>query len=447
MAGSFTRNDRTVTPEERPIAATRERHVFISFASADIDLANRVLEGIERAGLRCWIAHRDIAPAASYPAEIAGAVKSSGAMLLLLSAPANVSRHVLREVEMAFNAGVPILPVRIDGQLPSSDLLYFLSTTQWLDAGADVGEDDAARIHTALRALLEGRTPAAGAREEGGWNRWKLATAAAILLVATAAAIWALSNRPSDTPADASPEPVTASGRGGPAAPPDGIRTTVNPRDGATYVWVPAGRFLMGCSAGDPDCEDDEQPVHQVTVAQGFWLGRTEVTEAQYARHADAAVPAAASAEDDLPAAGVTWADAKAYCAAVGGRLPTEAEWEYAARGGTTTRYHDPPAGVAWYEANSGGQARPVGTKAPNAFGLHDMLGNVNEWVRDRYFNAYDDTGGGEVVEPLAPNHFVVARGGSWLSDPAGLRVSRRLEHFLDTAEPFIGFRCAHDAL
>jgi formylglycine-generating enzyme required for sulfatase activity len=202
----------------------------------------------------------------------------------------------------------------------------------------------------------------------------------------------------------------------------------------------------MGCSTGDSDCDDDERPAHGVAIARGFWLGRTEVTAAGY--NSRPGGPPVDASDGHLPAAGVAWAEARDYCAAAGGRLPTEAEWEYAARAGTTTRFHAAPADVAWYEGNSEGRPHPVGTKAPNAFGLHDMLGNVAEWVRDRYYNTYDDSGEDvEVEEPLAPNATAVARGGHWASDTRGLRVSRRLEMIPEAADPIFGFRCAHDTL
>jgi sulfatase modifying factor 1 len=131
-----------------------------------------------------------------------------------------------------------------------------------------------------------------------------------------------------------------------------------------------------------------------------------------------------------------------------GGRLPAEAEWEYAARAGTSTRYYDSLPAIAWFSGNTEEAPRPVAGRKPNAFGLYDMLGNVSEWVLDRYYNAYDDTGDPDTVEqPLAGNAFGVARGGSWVSDPSGVRVSRRLEMVPDAEEPHIGFRCAADRL
>lgn len=207
----------------------------------------------------------------------------------------------------------------------------------------------------------------------------------------------------------------------------------VNPKDNASYVWIPPGRFVMGCSPGDPACAADEQPPRQVEIARGFWLARTE------------AVPPG----DDVPTTGVSWAAAKAHCAAIGGRLPTEAEWEYAARAGTTTRTYDSLPAIAWFADNSQGRPHAAGGRKPNAFGLHDMLGNVSEWVLDRYYsNAYGEPGHpGEVEEPIAGNASGVARGGSWLSDADGVRVSRRLEVLPDAEEPHVGFRCAVDRL
>jgi formylglycine-generating enzyme required for sulfatase activity len=405
---------------------------------------------------------------------------------------------VRREVEIAFNARTPLLPVRMDGVLPSADLEYFLSTAQWLDAGATFEEGEAARLQAVARDLLEKRPVAADAFGGRRASRRTMAigAAAGVLALAVGLLVFNAARGSRDAAAsdpvrplesDAAPAagappardlliaagregttppaaavppdptvapPAGARGAGAPGARPEGgtrdsaIRTRVNPRDGQAYVWIPAGQFSMGCSAGDPDCDSDEQPVHVVTIGKGFWLARTEVTIAQYSKRLEGAPRRGQAGEGDRPVAEVTWAEAKAYCAATGGRLPTEAEWEYAARAGTTARFYGAPAAIAWYAANSGEQAHPVAMKAPNAFGLHDMLGNVAEWVRDRYFNEYDDSGETEeIVEPLASNAFGIARGGSWYSDAGGIRVSRRLEMYPDAAEPIIGFRCAHDGL
>jgi len=136
--------------------------------------------------------------------------------------------------------------------------------------------------------------------------------------------------------------------------------------------------------------------------------------------------------------------EAKAYCAAVGGRLPTEAEWEYAARAGSRERYYDTLSEIAWFEDDSDDSPHPVGQKAANAYGLYDMLGNVSEWVLDRYYNKYDDTTD-EIEEPLPPNSSAVTRGGAWHSNAKGLRASNRIEVERDYADYDTGFRCAID--
>ena len=186
--------------------------------------------------------------------------------------------------------------------------------------------------------------------------------------------------------------------------------TQVNPKDGLTYVWIPAGKFLMGCSPGDTDCAPHESPAHEVAVTKGFWLGRTPVTQQAWLRvtgHNRSHFKG-----PNLPVEMVDWAEAKAYCAAVGGRLPTEAEWEYAARAGSMGPRYGNPNEIAWHYDNSGFKTHDVGQKRPNAFGLYDMLGDVFQWVAD-WYGTYPS---GEQIDPSGPagGQLRVVRGGSW---------------------------------
>jgi formylglycine-generating enzyme required for sulfatase activity len=219
------------------------------------------------------------------------------------------------------------------------------------------------------------------------------------------------------------------------------LRTRTNPKDGLTYVWIPPGTFTMGCSAGDGECNDSEKPAHQVTITRGFWIGQTPVTQEAYERVTGTNPSRFRGAR--LPGEGVTWEEARAYCEAVGMRLPTEAEWEYAARGGDAAARYGPVDVVAWHRGNSDAKTHEVGQKQANGFGLYDMLGNVWEWVADWYERYH----AGPVSDPRGPLSGTsrVLRGGSWYDDPRLARASYRLRIGPENRFHYIGLRCAGD--
>jgi formylglycine-generating enzyme required for sulfatase activity len=216
-------------------------------------------------------------------------------------------------------------------------------------------------------------------------------------------------------------------------------QTKVNPKDGLTYVWIPPGTFQMGCSPGDSECNRAEKPAHQVTLTSGFWIGQTLVTQAAYTSFVGS--NPSIFHGDQLPVEQVSWDGAQAYCKATGMRLPTEAEWEYAARGGTTGAGYAPLVQIAWYSANSDGSVHPVAQKQPNAYGLYDMLGNVWEWVAD-WFGPYSRAG---AVDPKGPptGQGRVLRGGSWCFGAPVIRVSFRVPSGAGLHDYSYGFRCA----
>ena len=203
--------------------------------------------------------------------------------------------------------------------------------------------------------------------------------------------------------------------------------------DGMEFVWVPAGEFRMGSTSSEAD--EGERPLTQVRISRGFYLGKHEVTQGQW-QAVMGSNPSSWFDEcgSDCPMGGVSWNDAQEFIgrlnAAMGDeryRLPTEAEWEYAARAGTSEdRYGDLDA-IAWYRDNSGGHPHPVGQKVPNAWGLHDMLGNVEEWVGDRY----GDYPGGSVTDPrgLGSGSSRAVRGGAWGGGLPGLAEGCRVSY------------------
>jgi formylglycine-generating enzyme required for sulfatase activity len=225
----------------------------------------------------------------------------------------------------------------------------------------------------------------------------------------------------------------------------------VDERTGLTLVAIPPGEFLMGSKQG----YDEEKPVHHVRLTQRIFLGKYPVTNAQYGRYLDmmqvkARIPACWNDrrfnQPEQPVVGVNWYDAVAYCLWAGGRLPTEAEWEYACRAGSTTEYcfgddESVLGDYAWYDKKMGGQTSPVGVKKPNAWGLHDMHGNVWEWCGDwiEFYNKLD------AVNPTGPMQGSerVVRGGDSTSSAKNCRSAVR---DWDSPEYFgreLGFRVA----
>jgi len=215
----------------------------------------------------------------------------------------------------------------------------------------------------------------------------------------------------------------------------------VNPKDGQIYVWIAPGSFQMGCSPGDNECSDNEKPSHAVTISRGFWIAQTLVPQAAYTR-VRGNNPSQSQGER-LPVDRVKWDDASSYCAAVGLRLPSEAEWEYAARAGSgASRYGDLDA-IAWYSRNSGYKTHDVGLKQENAWKLYDPLGNVWEWTNDWYDAIYYSQSPSQDPRGPKSGEYRVVRGGSFEYDARGVRVSYRSAYIPSSAFRDVGFRCA----
>lgn len=280
-----------------------------------------------------------------------------------------------------------------------------------------------------------------------------------------------------------------------------GTRTfKINSIDALEYVAIPAGSFEMGCLPEEGECDADAIPRHSVTLSRGFWLGRTEVTVGAFARFVastkyvtDAERAGKASLlgangaweersganwrnpgfeqKERDPVVLVSWNDAAAFCHWSGGRLPTEAEWEYASRGGVSTGRPGLLKDVAWFADNAGrspldsehiwrtdpknyekliaangNHPHAGGQKNANGFGVDDTIGNVFEWTADWFDEKY--YAASPVQDPTGPETGTlrVQRGGSWNDDPRYASVSFRGRSLPVASDTTFGFRCARDA-
>ncbi len=228
-------------------------------------------------------------------------------------------------------------------------------------------------------------------------------------------------------------------------------------------IRVPAGKFLMGSPAGEAGRDDDEGLQHEVSVeglqhevsVSSFYMGKYEVTQAQWRTVAtklpkvkiDLNPDPSYFKGDNLPVERVSWEEAIEFCdrlsKATGKtyRLPTEAEWEYACRAGTTGPYAGELNSMAWYDSNSGNKTHPVGTKQENGFGLYDMHGNVWEWCMDWYSeNYYSQRVSDNPTGPSAGS-FRLIRGGSWVGNAQDCRSAGRYGLAPTFRDDYLGFR------
>lgn len=211
----------------------------------------------------------------------------------------------------------------------------------------------------------------------------------------------------------------------------------------------------MGSPSVEPERHKAEGPQMRVTLTRGFWLGRTEVTQKQYESITGSNPSTFKSIGGDAPVERVSWIDAMAFCRKLTEReraagrlpegyaytLPTEAQWEYAHRAGSSGAYPSEPEATAWFDRNSGGTTHEVGQKRANPWGFHDMAGNVIEWCLDWY----GDYRGGAVTDPTGPErgYYRMARGGSWRTDARLGRCAARSGGSEGRLDYTIGFRIA----
>lgn len=523
------------------------RDLFVSHSSIDAEIAQTLVGEFEARGISCWVAPRDIPVGGSYQAEIVDAIDGCKAVLLVFSAATNTSEHVLREVELAVQGKKPILPIRIDGALPSGGLKYVLTNKQWIERKGG----NAAAIEAIERTLKGGaapatsmpasppvaaaaRTPAPGARS----GRTALVAAVAAILVLSAGATggWLLLRdrtvppprvaeadppKPAALPPEPAkaPEPIavppqspplTQSGTApttpvppqAPAQAPTEKQTAVAPRPGGTVVIragapedpralkegvhlfqecsecpvmavVPAGKATVGSPTHELGRGPDEGPLQQVVITTPFAIARSEVSFDEWLACVAGGGCNAYRPGDygwgygKQPVINVSWNDAKAYVEWLSRktgapyRLPSEAEWEYAARGCLSAGCASLPfwfgkqitperANYDWrfsYDGSPKAQALrrtvAVTTSEANPFGLHHMHGNVREWVEDCWNQSLAGVPANGAPRLTGDCQTRVVRGGAWSDEPKDVRSAKRSWETVGERRAQIGFRVA----
>lgn len=459
-------------------AALRNVDVFISFAKDDQPVADAVCAGLEAAGRRCWIAPRDVDPGAAWAGMISDAIGSARAFVLIFSDAARNSSHITRELAVALNRELPILPVRADHAAISGPFEYYLADRQWLDITDGRLDAHIATLVQTVSRILDGpetaksvppdsdkeepspraepdparegapRVPPSGSHAAPrklpapglAFGVWISFLAVGIFLLVLMSVIYWLHTR---STANA---PISA---------PDVGSARVNPVDQAAMVFVPAGEFTMGSADNEDNARKDERPAHVVNL-DGYWIYKNDVTVAQYKAFCQATGHAMPHPPtwgwiDDNPVVNVTWDDAAAYASWAGASLPTEAQWEKAARG-TDGRIY--PWGSDWdpnrcahsQKVDDLGSTKPVGSYPLGAspYGAMDMAGNVSQWCSDWYAANYYDLS--PRINPPGPatGRGRVQRGGAWgYGDPEFFRTNRRYQSRPDMSNRGVGFRCS----
>ena len=454
--------------------------LFVSHVSEDRAAALEIVHELERRGVPCWIAPRNVEPGKPFDDEIADALDRCRAMLLIFSEHCNESEYMRREVTVAGESHKVIIPFRIEDAQPRRGLRVRLSDLHWIDAFAS--------RERALDELADRFAPSAAeesesAHEVGQPPRVADEPRREQQDAHQARAGAAERDRQRPEPDGEPPRRKTILIGAGIAAailvgivglvlsgvfatPPTAGQSFHDCRDCPEMVVVPAGQFMMGSSESETDRFPNEGPRRPVTIKVAFAVGKYDVTRAEYAIFAQATSRGGASGcppfsqTDRDPVVCVNWDDAEAYAAWLskttgkGYRLLTEAEWEYAARAGTTTaRYWGDAVGrdnanCDGCDSRWGGKGTsPVGSFAPNPFGLYDMLGNAWQWVEDCNHDTYADAPGDGTAWVSGWNSGACAqrifRGGSWINNPRNVRAADRGYGASNSRSGVTGFRVA----
>ncbi len=465
-------------------------HVFISYDRENQTYTQKLADSLRQRGFDVWMDAR-LESGDRWLRTIEQTVRDSAAVVVVMTPESRDSEWVEREILLAQSESKPIFPLLLRG-----GVFFLLINTRWDDVtnGRLPPDDFYDRLEREVRPpskeeIIEAPEPTVRKERTLTWPLpGLLALVIGVVVVGVVVSgligggeertpipttsVTLVSEGPTPTPVPPAPtsQPPTP-------APGFGVGSTkVREKDGMEMVYVPGGTFQMGSTNAEIDavfdqCEQDrgsgecqrdwferESPRHSVTL-DSFWMDRIEVTNSQYARCvADGTCsPPSESGSytrdsyhgdsqfDNYPVIYVDWEDADTYCQWGGGRLPTEAEWEYAARGRDSYLYpwgNDPPNNTLANYAGNVGDTTEVGSypKGSSWVGALDMAGNVFEWVSDWYA----EYGASSVENPTGPDtgDLRVLRGVSWEIGPDFMRSAGRGRGGPDYLDFSIGFRC-----
>ena len=443
--------------------------VFVSYSVQDKTVADAVCARLEARALRCWIAPRDILPGMDWGTAIIEAIDHAKVMVLVFSAHANRSPQVRREVQNAVEAGLAILPFRIQDVAPTKSMRYFLGTQHWLDALTPPLDAHLQRLAETVSVLLSKTGEDSAARKSSAPEAVSQSGPLSAAPPQAEPIAAPAQNAPPET--DAPPEvpaPVPPSDRQVEEARRAAVDATIEIALGhgvtMSLNFIPAGEFMMGSPIDEEGRQEEEDPQHRVRITQPFYMAVHQVTQAQY-QEIMGTNPSKFKGKTN-PMENIPCKAAIEFCkrlSAKTGRafsLPTEAQWEYACRAGSSTAFYfgDMDCSVdgagliydehleshAWYHHNSADTTHPVGLKSPNPWGLYDMCGNVWEWCLDWYREDYyqqspmDDPPGPDAYYMITTR---VTRGGCWGGNPANCRSAVRDRDVPEYRRNYLGFR------
>ena len=388
------------------------REVFISYKSGcnDATIAEELYQRLVAAGITCWMAPKDIPFGSDYDDCIVEAIETCKVMLVVFSHDTLKSRYVYEEVRIAYDKERDIIRFKLDDTQLKGKWNLRLGAKQWIEVSDDYQKsipELIAALHKKLGKIDDSRVT---------------------------------QNIFIDAPTEPNTIPVT----------PDVLNYTVN---GVSFkmIRVEGGAFMMGATPeqGD-DARDDEKPPHQVTLST-YHIGETQVTQELW-QAVMGSNPSRFKGDMHRPVDSVSWEDCQKFITRLNKvtrrrfRLPTEAEWEFAARGGNKSKGYKYAGSnnldeVAWYAYNTSKETQPVGRTKGNELGLYDMSGNVWEWCQD-WYGQYSSKPQSN-PKSSSSGYYRVSRGGSWGNSATHCRVAYRFLNTPSGTESSLGLRLA----